>query len=174
MARKPRARKTMEKGIAVRTPAKIYDVTIPGPVGVKDEIERLFDDVRTEMEKRYINPWIPASAFITVKEPSMDIVDTGNEFVVHADMPGIPKENISINVTTTKIEIMGETRRQGEEKEKDYVRKERQYTQFYRTTPLPSDVIPDRTQASVNNGVLEVRLPKKNPTDKKKHRVMVK
>jgi HSP20 family protein len=174
MTRKPRTRKTMEKSIAVRTPAKIYDVTIPGPVGVKDEIERLFDDVRTEMEKRYINPWIPASAFITVKEPSVDIIDTGKEFVVHADMPGIPKENISINVTTSKLEIMGENRRQVDETEKDYITKERQYTQFYRATPLPSAVIPDKTQASVNNGVLEVHLPKKNPTDRKKHKVTVK
>jgi HSP20 family protein len=92
--------------------------------------------------------------------PFVDIVDTDKELVVTADIPGVEKEDISIDVKDDMLNIKASRKEEKEEKKKNYWRRERSYNRFYRAIRLPVSVDEKRAKASFKNGVLEVRLPK--------------
>jgi HSP20 family protein len=171
---KKEQRKTCGTSIVLRNQPRPVEMPLVQPGDARAELNRWFDDMQSAMENRFFNPWVPASAWINVKEPTMDIMDKGGEFVIHADMPGVPRENIEIDVTPTQIEISGEYGKNTDDSAKDYIRQERKYSQFYRTSELPAEVVAERAEARISNGVLEIHLPKKQPTPgKKRHRVAV-
>jgi HSP20 family protein len=101
-------------------------------------------------------------------QPAIDVKDTGEEYVVEAELPGIPKEDINVELTRNSIKIHGEKRMEEETEDEGYYKRERSYSSFYRDLPLPEHVKPDAADATFNNGVLEIRLPKENPTHKEK------
>ena len=92
--------------------------------------------------------------------PYVDVMDRGGEILVTADLPGVDKKDIRINVSGNMLEISAERRAELEKSEKDYVRRERSYRRFYRSMRLPASVDKDGAKASFNNGVLEITLPK--------------
>ncbi len=94
-------------------------------------------------------------------EPYTDIQETENEVVLTADIPGVEKEDIEINATEDGVEIKAETRFEEDEEKEGFVRRERGYRRFYRKYALPAAVDPAKAEARYNNGVLEVKLPKK-------------
>ncbi len=105
----------------------------------------------------------------------MDIKDTGNELLIEAEMPGIPKENIDIHLTENSIEICGQVREEVKEEDKGYIRQERSYTTCQRQMPLPAEIVPDMADATLEDGILRIKLPKKTPTPKEKtHTLKVK
>jgi HSP20 family protein len=90
-------------------------------------------------------------------------------------MPGVPKEDITIDLTPERVEINAESSKETERKEDEYTYRERGYASYRRTLDLPADVLPNKAQASFKNGVLELNLPKKEPTEiEKKTRVTIK
>ncbi len=97
----------------------------------------------------------------------MDLADNGREFVLTAELPGVNKEDLDLRVTPDGIEIAAEARREKEENEKDYHYRERSYSSFRRALPFPAEVIPEQVEARLTDGVLEVRLPKREPTPKR-------
>jgi HSP20 family protein len=109
-----------------------------------------------------------------VREPSTDLVDAGKEYRVHSEIPGISKENLNITVTTRSIEIEGEAKTDIEEDKEGFVRRERSYSKVHRSLPFPEEVIPEKAEATLKDGLLEVRIPKKTPTEVKKHKVEIK
>lgn len=164
---------TSESGIVMRT--RPVPIPVIRPSDFHASINKWFDDLREALEERYFNPWLPASALLDLKQPSMDIIDKGDKFVIHADMPGIPKENIEINVTPSQIEISGQYEQNKDSSEDRFVRQERIRSQFYRAQSLPDEINTEKVEARMNNGVLEIHLPKKEPTPpEKKSRVPVK
>jgi HSP20 family protein len=94
----------------------------------------------------------------------LDVADTGKTFKITADVPGIPKDKLDIRVRGTSVEIRGEHAEEKEEKGTEYVHRERTYAGFYRSLDLPEPVVGDQAQAKVDNGVLELELPKVTPT----------
>ncbi len=117
----------------------------------------------------------PRSHWTEIKQPLIDIMDNGKDYVIEAELPGIKKEDIDIRLTRNSIEIIGEKRNEEEEEDKDYHRQERSYSRFYRRLPLVEDVKPSEAEATFNNGILEIRLPKENPTIKEKpHHIKIK
>jgi HSP20 family protein len=93
--------------------------------------------------------------------------------VVTAELPGIDKDNISVNLTDHTLTIKGEKKKEEEIKEENYYRSERSYGSFLRTLELPRDVHADKVKASFKNGVLEVRLPKTEEAKAKEVKVKV-
>lgn len=94
--------------------------------------------------------------------PYVDIKDKKGEIVVAADLPGVEKGEISINIRGDTLEISAEKKKEKEEKDEEagYIRRERSYTRFYRSVPLPTEVDKEKVKASFENGVLKVELPK--------------
>ena len=136
------------------------------------EMRRVLDTFRANMEdtlERVFPSQVPA-----LKQPRVDVLDLGDALEVVADMPGVQKEDIEINLTPERIRISAESSTETERKD-EYVYRERGYASYRRVLDLPADVLPDKAEATFKNGVLEVTIPKKEPTEaEKKTRVTVK
>jgi HSP20 family protein len=92
---------------------------------------------------------------------------------VKAELPGMEKENIEVNLTDHMLTIKGEKKKAEEVKEEKYYRSERSYGAFVRTLELPRDVHGDKIKATFKNGVLEVRMPKTEEAKAKEIKVKV-
>ena len=99
--------------------------------------------------------------------PSIDLRETDNEFILHADLPGVKQEDLDITVDENLIILKGETKRDEVREGKGYHITERRYGSFYRTVPLPAEVKSDQTVAKYKNGVLELRVPKARTTTRR-------
>jgi HSP20 family protein len=92
--------------------------------------------------------------------PAVDIKDEENKLFVTADLPGINKEDIEINLKENMLEISAKSGKEKETEEGGYIRKEREYTHFYRAVHLPTSVKEEGNTAKIENGVLTTTLPK--------------
>jgi HSP20 family protein len=99
---------------------------------------------------------------------SVDVEDRGKDFRVTVDLPGFSKEDVNIEVGEESLLIHAKKSMAEEEKEKNYVRKERMTQKFYRRLDLPEKVKTDDAKASLTDGILEIVLPKKEPKETKK------
>lgn len=109
-----------------------------------------------------------------VRYPYADLIDSGNEYRVLAEVPGIPKEKLDVTVSGNEIKIEGEAETDVKEEKEGFVRRERGYSRVSRSLSFPEQVVPDQAKASLTNGVLEVRVPKRTPTKVTRHKVAVK
>jgi HSP20 family protein len=91
--------------------------------------------------------------------PQVESFEREGKLIVRADLPGLSKDDINVDITDDAIKIRGERRQEKEEDEEGYYRSERSYGSFYREIPLPSGVNRDEAKASFNNGVLEITMP---------------
>jgi len=105
------------------------------------------------------------------REPLVDVTDLDNAIIVTAEMPGVNKENIQLNVIDNSLEIKSESRKEAKEEKEGYIRREKRYAGFYRRIPLPVRVNRERVKATFNNGILEVTLPKAE--EEKRHPIKV-
>ncbi len=120
------------------------------------EMDPWFDDVRGPFERTW--------GLAEVREPALDLRDDGTEFVVTAELPGVSKDDVEVEVGPEGLEIRAEANAQREEKDRGYFLRERNYRSFHRALSLPAAVSPQGAVAKLENGVLEVRLPKQEPT----------
>ncbi len=98
-----------------------------------------------------------------VRIPPIDVQDHEDHFLIVAEMPGIPKEKVDIQVSEGRVEIRGENALECDIDHMDtaYLCNERTITNFHRTVPLPKAVVPGGAEASMKLGVLTLKLPKK-------------
>ncbi len=145
----------------------------PRAPGLFLEFDRLFDQFRTGLEDVL---WTPRFGGLTttlrtgIRPALVDVKDTGREIVVQAEVPGVNKDHLEINVTDDGLELKAEVQRESEEKDQGYYFKERAQSGWYRLVPLPDRVIPDKADAELKDGVLTVRIPKREPTEEKRPR----
>ncbi|HHW42384.1 MAG TPA: Hsp20/alpha crystallin family protein [Desulfotomaculum sp.] len=94
--------------------------------------------------------------------PRMDIYQTDQEVVATAELPGVvSKDDVEVTLTDNTLSIKGEFKRNEEQREENFFHSERYFGTFSRTLPLPAEVKPDQARATFKNGVLEIRMPKK-------------
>lgn len=105
------------------------------------------------------------------REPYIDLVETDKEIIATAEMPGLEKQDIKINLTEDRLEVSAETKHEEKKEEMGYVYRERRAAGYYRAISLPSAVDPDKTKATYKNGVLEIRMPKTEIKEKKSLKV---
>ena len=103
--------------------------------------------------------------------PAMDVVDTGDEFVLKADLPGLTDKDVNIEVNDDVLTISGQRRAEHEERKEGYHRVERSSGSFRRSLRLPEGVDPASVSANFDRGVLEIRVPK--PEERKPHQVAI-
>ena len=109
-----------------------------------------FFDLPRESNADYLGAWNPA----------VDIFDKGGEVVIHAELPGIKKEDIDVRVENNVLTIRGKKERKEEAKEEGYYRTERSYGSFSRSFSLASSVDATKIGAEYKDGVLTLSLPK--------------
>ena len=133
---------------------------------IEQEVNRLFGSVfggqvAVAADGGTVPRWIPP----------MDLVEQGDELVLRADLPGVGKDDVKIELEDNVLSISG-TRESEQENRKDgYYRVERATGSFSRSLTLPDGVDPEGIRAQFENGVLEVRIPK--PEQRKRRRVEI-
>jgi HSP20 family protein len=136
-----------------------------------DQFQREFENfwglsrIRHERYWRHSHPMMPFKGGMV---PSVDLEDRGKDYRLTVDLPGFNKEDVQIEVGGDSVMINAKRVQAEEEKEKNYVRRERAAQTYYRRIHLPEEVRSDDAKASLNNGILEVVLPKKEPKETKK------
>ena len=90
--------------------------------------------------------------------PQVEVFERGGQLVVRADLPGLNKDDVKVEVTDDAITISGERKSEHEERGEGFYRSERSYGSFYRQIPLPEGVSGDDAAATFNNGVLEITM----------------
>ena len=91
--------------------------------------------------------------------PEIEAFQKGDQFVVRADLPGLSKDDLSINVTDDAVTIQGERKAEHKDEREGYYRSERSYGSFCRVIPLPAGTITDQAKANFRDGVLEITMP---------------
>ncbi|NVN92674.1 MAG: Hsp20/alpha crystallin family protein [Desulfuromonadales bacterium] len=134
-----------------------------------EDMERLFDDF---LHRRFFAPsWVPRLKFpeLTDVSTSIDMFEEGGELIIKAEMPGLKKDEISIDFSGDVITISGEKKAEEKTERKDFYRVERSFGSFNRKIRLPVEIQVDKAQASYTDGLLEIRMPK-SETEKEKVR----
>ncbi len=119
---------------------------------LREAMNQLFEDsfVRDQPASRNGKGFVPA----------LDLSETPDAFVVEAALPGLKPEDLNITVENNVLTISGEMRQSNQTKERNYHRVERRYGSFQRTVSLPNTVKADAINASLENGVLHLNIPK--------------
>lgn len=105
--------------------------------------------------------------------PSVDVVETVEEYQIKAELPEVKKEDVKVSVDGGVLRIQGERKREKEEKGRKYHRVERSYGSFLRTFTLPDDVDDAKVRAEFKDGLLNVHLPKSEKAKPKSIEVKV-
>ena len=103
--------------------------------------------------------------------PAIDLVETADEFVLRADLPGLTEQDVNIELEDNVLTVSGERKAEHEERKEGYYRVERSSGSFSRSLTLPEGVDPESVKAGFENGVLEVRIPK--PEQRKPRKVAI-
>ena len=140
------------------------------------DFRRGLDDMFGSLESGWgwVRPRVPWPAMPDVRHARYDLIDGGNEFCVRAEVPGITKENLNVTVTGRGVEIHGEAKTDIQDEKEGFVRRERGYSKIQRSLALPEEVIPEKAEATLKDGLLEIKVPKRTPTQVRKHRVEIK
>lgn len=135
---------------------------------IQNEMNKLFNFSLSKLPERKNNL---GEAFGL---PELDVIDSKDNIIVKADIPGLNKEDLDVNIEENTLIIKGEKKQEREVKENDCIRSERFYGRFNRAISLPVEVDASKVNASYKNGVLELTLPKKEGAKLKSIRVDVK
>jgi HSP20 family protein len=125
-----------------------------------EDLERFFDEF---LDRGWMRPlrWVrPSVAELGMHVPKIDVVDHDNEVVVRAEVPGVEKDDIEIAISGTMLTIKGGMKREAGEQKGDYWRAEIFRGSFTRTLTLPAEVDEGKADATLKDGVLELKLPK--------------
>lgn len=135
--------------------------------GLRDEVDRLFDEFfQGSPLARMGRMFTPTqSAFM----PSVDLEESDEEYIVRAEVPGMRKNEIEVNITGTQVSIKGERKEEKKAKDTAFYRRETLYGAFSRTIELPAEIVPEKVAAKLENGMLTLTLPKAEPS---KHKVV--
>jgi len=142
----------------------------PEPDSIQD-LNQMLDALRSEIV------WDPFRGFewpveyeLPTRIPYVDIIDSGKEYVVKAELPGLKKENVEIEVGPNELSLIAKSDVESEEKGKNYLHRERAYSSFRRYIGFAEAVNTEKVSATISDGVLEVKLPKLEPEPEKKKR----
>jgi HSP20 family protein len=105
--------------------------------------------------------------------PQIEVFERDNNLVVRADLPGVTKDDIDVEVANDAIVIRGERNSERKEEAEGYYRSERSYGSFYRRIPLPEGVSPDNATADFRNGVLEISVPAGQRVEEKRRQLEI-
>ncbi len=91
--------------------------------------------------------------------PQIEVFQKDNELVLRADLPGMKRDDVTVDITEDAVTIQGERRHESEEEREGFYRSERIYGSFYRVIPLPEGAITEQAKANFRDGVLEITMP---------------
>ena len=138
------------------TPFTPYEVFAGGPFQF---MRRMMEEMDRLVEA--INPSLVSGRTVTSRlwSPAIEVAQRDRSLVIRAELPGLSKEDVKVEVTPDGLLIQGERKEEHVEEQEGVVRSERRYGKFSRTIPLPEGANAEQAKAQFNNGVLEVTIP---------------
>jgi HSP20 family protein len=121
---------------------------------LNNQISRFFD------ESFFPTRWLDDDSGVGSWNPKVDIYENDNNFVIKAELPGLEKKDVSIDVQDRVLTLKGERKLENEVKEDNYYRREMSYGRFQRAFTLPANVDSDKITADFKDGLLKIEVPK--------------
>ncbi|MCW4045371.1 MAG: Hsp20/alpha crystallin family protein [Candidatus Bathyarchaeota archaeon] len=145
------------------------------PLGLARGIDSIFDEFRRSFDDlmRPFWPWttdIEQAMTLPTRYAPVDLVDNGDSYTVTAELPGFSKDQVDVQITKEGVSINAECKEEKEEKRKNYLHRERTYSSMRRYIAFPEEAAPDKAEGSMKDGVLELKVPKKEPKPEEKPR----
>jgi HSP20 family protein len=122
-------------------------------MSLRQAMDRLFED-------SFVRPSGSLTRLGGVAAPALDVYQTADEVVVKAALPGVKPDDISIEITGDTLTIRGETKAEQEIKKEDYLYQERRHGAFSRSVILPGQLKADKAEATLEEGILTLSIPK--------------
>jgi HSP20 family protein len=122
-------------------------------ISLRQAMNRLFED-------SFVRPSCTLEARGEVAAPALDIYQTPSEIVMKAVLPGVKPEDVNIDITGDTLTVKGESKAEQEVKREDYLYQERRYGAFSRSVVLPGGLKSDKAEATMEDGVLTLTIPK--------------
>ncbi len=146
--------------------AEKHDVALALARGARNPFA-LLRQMTAELDRAFDEPFWPSFRFPAMRTiegveawaPKVDVFEKDNRFVTRVDLPGVKKEDVTVEVTGGHLALSGKRIQEKEEKKDNVYRTEREYGQFYRAVPLPEGVTLEDIKATFADGVLEVSVP---------------
>jgi len=135
-------------------------------VSLRDVMDRLFEESFPRMRV-----W---PSMLGPEALALDIYETEDNAVVTMTVPGVQPEDIEITITGDILTIKGETKSEENVEKESYIRQERRYGAFKRSVSLPGSLVADKAEASFENGILTLTIPKSEETKPKIIKVQAK
>lgn len=152
---------TMTRFVPFRSP-------LEGVAVLQNRLNSIFNDFASSNGELQ-NESLGAGNFI----PPVDIYEDANRLVLRLEVPGIPQEDLQINLENQTLTVKGERRLMMDEKEENFHRVERRYGSFVRSFTLPATIETDSAQANYENGVLSIALQKKEAAKPKQLKIEI-
>ncbi len=158
-------KESLKDKLSIRPKKEKREMTERTPYDVWSNMDEIFNRFRSNLDDLFWST--PSGNFpriaSDIRMPSTDVADHGDKYEVSAEMPGVPKDDINIEVTPNNIEISAEHKKSEEEEKKNWLRRERSSMSYYRNFDLPEEIKSDKVEAEFKNGILTVMLPKVEP-----------
>ncbi len=153
---------------------ELMKIERPGYLSPFAEMERWFDEAWRRPFSFLTPRWhgVESEEFETVM-PAADLYEEGNELVLRADLPGLEKKDVDIHIADNILTVSGERKKEETVERGSYYSYERTHGSFYRRFSLPADIDVNKVKAHMENGVLEVRLPKTEEAKERSRKISI-
>ncbi|OLE75354.1 hypothetical protein AUG19_05490 [archaeon 13_1_20CM_2_54_9] len=146
-------------------------------LAVKEPPSSFTHSVDKLLDTMTLIPWDPFRGFewpieyeLPTRIPYIDVIDSDNEYVVKAELPGLKKETLNIQVGTNELSLAAESNVEKEEEGKTYLHRERAFSTFRRNVGFAESIDTEKVSASMAEGILEIKLPKLERRSERKTR----
>jgi HSP20 family protein len=144
----------------------------------QEGLERGIDDIFGEFRRSFddlMAPFFPLTEIeqelrLPTRYAQVDLIDNGDSFTVNAELPGFTKDQVDVQINKDGLAIRAECKEDKEGKRKNYLHRERAYSSLQRFIAFPEEVNPAKVEGSMKEGVLELKVPKKEPKPEEKPR----
>jgi HSP20 family protein len=138
-----------------------------------------FDSILDQFRRSFydlMSPFYPFTGIATtaplpqlpIRSPIVDLVDEDDHYAIYAELPGFSKDQVDVKINRDGVVIRAEQQTQNEQKNKNYLHRERAYSAFERVIEFPEEVVPQKVEGSMKDGVLQLTVPKKEPNPEEK------
>src|SRR3989442_2392013 len=137
--------------------ARLAATPFPFMRRLEEEMDNLFEDFN--FRRDWLVPVFGSELGVGIWSPQVEMLRRNGELIIRADLPGLTKDDVKVELADNAITIEGERRGEKEEQREGYYRSERTYGKFYRRLPVPEGINVDNADATFGDGVLEITMP---------------
>lgn len=154
------ARKEAMQSLQQRRPIGMFGPVVRQMSRINEEMDRLFDSLGFGSFMRMpLEAGLPALIATDIWTPNIELFQRDQQLVIRADLPGLKREDVSVEIDEDRVVLRGERRQERTQESGGAYRSEVSYGMFERVIPLPEGIDPDKAQANYHDGVLSITLP---------------